>query len=99
MEIAALNRDDIDTRAFDASRLLRIRPLSTKTAGTDLAPRLPLKGRTDRGRPLFRPRQPVGPRPARRLGPEGIRALIRHRLQLAGYPADFAGATGCGPVS
>ena len=30
----------------------------------------------------------------RRLGPEGIRAVIRHRLELAGYPPDFASAHG-----
>ena len=30
----------------------------------------------------------------RRITPDGIRQIIRHRLELAGYPADFATAHG-----
>ena len=105
-EIAGLNRDDIDTRDFDASGLLRIRLLATKTTGPDLAPRLPLKGRPARAvmawiiaariedGPLFRPVSLSDRVLNRRLGPEGIRAVIRHRLELAGYPPDFASAHG-----
>lgn len=105
-EIAALNRDDLDLRDFDAQGLLRIRLLSTKTTRPDLAPRLPLKGRPARavvawitaGRigtgPLFRPVTLADRVLNRRLSPEGIREIVRRRLVLAGYPHDFASAHG-----
>lgn len=105
-EIVALNRDDIDDGAFTESGLLRIRLLSTKTTRLDKAPRLPLKGRAARAvmawiatakietGPLFRPVS-LADRPLpRRLTPEGFRGIIRQRLELAGYPPDFASAHG-----
>ncbi|MFC3167440.1 tyrosine-type recombinase/integrase [Paracoccus fontiphilus] len=105
-EISALNLDDVDSRDFDARGLLRVRLLSTKTTGPDLAPRLPLKGRPARAvmawitvarvenGPLFRPVSLSDRVLKRRLGPEGVREIIRHRLVLAGYPPDFASAHG-----
>ncbi|SNR48131.1 integrase [Paracoccus sediminis] len=105
-EISALNLDDVDMRDFDAQGLLRIRLLATKTTGPDLAPRLPLKGRPARAvmawitvaridtGPLFRPVSLSDRVLTRRLGPEGIRDIVRHRLVLAGYPPDFASAHG-----
>lgn len=105
-EISALNGDDVDARDFDAQGLLRIRLLATKTTGPDLAPRLPLKGRPARAvmawitvaridaGPLFRPVSLSDRVLKRRLGPEGIREIVRHRLVLAGYPPDFASAHG-----
>lgn len=105
-EIAALNVDDIDSREFDAKGLLRIRLLRTKTTGPERAPRLPLKGRAARAvigwirlaglqdGALFRPVS-LADRPLpRRITPDGIRQIIRHRLELAGYPPDFASAHG-----
>ncbi|MBK4217478.1 tyrosine-type recombinase/integrase [Paracoccus caeni] len=105
-EISALNRDDIDAREFDSAGLLRIRLLTTKTTGPDDAPRLPLKGRAARAvmdwislagilrGPLFRPVSQADRVLARRLGPESIRSVVRHRLTLAGYPPEFASAHG-----
>ncbi|MDO5703553.1 MAG: tyrosine-type recombinase/integrase [Paracoccus sp. (in: a-proteobacteria)] len=104
-EIAALNRDDIDATDFEAG-LIRIRLLTTKTTGAENAPRLPLKGRAaravmgwialagiDKG-PLFRPVS-LADRPLpRRLTPDGIREILRHRLTLAGFPPDFASPHG-----
>lgn len=105
-EIAGLNCDDIDAREFAEKGLLRIRLLRTKTTGPERAPRLPLKGRAARAvmgwmrlagletGPLFRPVS-LADRPLpRRITPDGIRQIIRHRLELAGYPADFATAHG-----
>jgi integrase len=105
-EIVALNRDDIDDRDLTAKGILRIRLLATKTTGPDAAPRLPLKGRAahavvewitaariDSG-PLFRPVS-LADRPLpRRLSPDGLSVLLRHRLELAGYPPGFASAHG-----
>lgn len=105
-EIAALNVDDIDARDFAAKGLIRIRLLSTKTTGPERAPRLPLKGRAARAvldwirlarledGPLFRPVS-LADRPLdRRITPDGIRQIVRHRLELAGYPPGFASAHG-----
>ena len=105
-EISALNLDDIDTRDFDDSGMLRIRLLTTKTTGPDAAPRLPLKGRAARAvmtwiaaarltdGALFRPISQADRVLARRLTPEGIRDIVRHRLTLAGFPPGFASAHG-----
>lgn len=49
--------------------------------------------RIDTG-PLFRPVSLSDRVLTRRLGPEGIRDIVRHRLVLAGYPPDFASAHG-----
>jgi integrase len=105
-EIAALNCDDIDAREFDELGLIRIRLLRTKTTGPERAPRLPLKGRAARAvldwmrlagltdGPLFRPVSLADRALPRRITPDGIREIVRHRLELAGYPADFASPHG-----
>lgn len=105
-EITALNRDDIDSRDFARAGLLRIRLLTTKTTGLDLAPRLPLKGRAARAvmcwialagiedGPLFRPVSQADRVLKRRLSPDGLREILRHRLGLAGYPPGFASPHG-----
>lgn len=105
-EITGLNRDDIDAEAFEEKGLLRLRLLTTKTTGKDQAPRLPLKGRAARAvmawiiaariedGPLFRPISQADRVLTRRLTPEGFRGIIRQRLELAGYPPDFASAHG-----
>lgn len=105
-EIVALNRDDIDDKDFAETGLLRIRLLTTKTTGLDSAPRLPLKGRGARAvmiwigaariehGPLFRPVS-LADRPLpRRLSADGMGEIIRHRLELAGFPPGFASAHG-----
>lgn len=105
-EIVALDREDVDDRDFAADGLLRIRLLSTKTTGQEAAPRLPLKGRAARAvmvwlamariesGPLFRPISQSDRVLPRRLTPDGLRAIVRHRLELAGYPPGFATAHG-----
>lgn len=105
-EIVALNRDDLDLTEWEAKRLLRIRLLTTKTTGPDRAPRLPLKGRPaeavlewlSRARiengPLFRPISQADRILPRRLTPEGLARIVRHRLDLAGFPPGFASAHG-----
>ncbi len=105
-EIVALDREDIDDRDFAFEGLLRIRLLSTKTTGQEAAPRLPLKGRAARAvmvwltmariesGPLFRPVSLSDRVLKRRLTPDGFRGIIRHRLELAGYPPGFASAHG-----
>ena len=105
-EIVALNRDDIDDGDFSETGLLRIRLLQTKTTGPEAAPRLPLKGRAARAvmawiaaakigkGPLFRPVSQADRPLPRRLSPDGLAILLRHRLELAGYPPGFASAHG-----
>ena len=102
----ALNRDDIDDGDFSETGLLRIRLLQTKTTGPEAAPRLPLKGRAARAvmawiaaakigkGPLFRPVSQADRPLPRRLSPDGLAILLRHRLELAGYPPGFASAHG-----
>ncbi|MFC3088700.1 tyrosine-type recombinase/integrase [Tabrizicola soli] len=101
-EVAGLNAEDIGRDDFKARGLLWIRLLETKTTRKDQAPRLPLKGRAARAvvhwlevtgisqGPLFRPVS-KGDRPLpRRLAPDALRTILRHRLRLAGLPEDFA---------
>ena len=101
-EITALYRDDILTDDYATKGLIWIRLLETKTTGKSDAPKLPLKGRAARAvmgwivaadittGPLFRPIS-LSDRPLpRRLAPDAIRVILRHRLVLAGLPADYA---------
>ena len=105
-EIVALNRGDIDSDEFAEKGRRRIRLLSTKTTGPALAPRLPLKGRAARAvmrwiavariedGPLFRPVSHADRVLKRRLSADGLSQILRHRLVLAGYPAEFASPHG-----
>ena len=105
-ELTALNVEDIDTRPLEERGLIRIRLLQTKTTGVDAAPRLPLKGAGARAvldwiaqaglttGPLFRPVSQADRVLSRRLTPGGFRAIVRHRLVLAGYPPGFASPHG-----
>lgn len=101
-EITALYREDIGIEDFAARGLIWVRLLETKTTAKDKAPRLPLKGRAARAvmgwieaaevssGPLFRPvTQADRPLP-RRMAPDAIRVILRHRLKLAGLPEDYA---------
>ncbi len=101
-EITALYREDIGIEEFAARGLIWVRLLETKTTGKADAPRLPLKGRAARAvmgwieaaeitsGPLFRPISTAGRVLARKLAPDAIRIILRHRLGLAGLPADHA---------
>ena len=101
-EVAALYRDDIGTQDYDARGLLWIRLLETKTTRADQAPTLPLKGRAARAvfgwiaaaridsGPLFRPISRSGRVLPRRLAPDALRVILRHRLRLAGLDEGYA---------
>ncbi len=101
-EITNLYRDDIGTDDYAARGLIWVRLLQTKTTGKADAPRLPLKGRAARAvigwieaaaiteGPLFRPVSQSDRVLLRQLAPDAIRVILRHRLQLAGLPQDYA---------
>ncbi len=101
-EITNLYREDIGVEDFAARRLIWIRLLETKTTGKAEAPRLPLKGRAARAvmgwieaaaitsGPLFRPVSRSDRVLSRKLAPDAIRVILRHRLRLAGLPEDYA---------
>ena len=105
-EVTALNLDDIDPRPMADRGLIRVRLLHTKTTTPDQAPWLPLKGFPARsvlawiaaagitGGPLFRPISQADRVLTRRLTPGGFRAIVAHRLELAGYPPGFASPHG-----
>lgn len=101
-EVMGLNVEDIGRDDFRAKGLLWVRLLETKTTTRDQAPKLPLKGRAARAvvhwleatgltqGPLFRPVSKADRPLPRRLAPDALRTILRHRLQLAGLPVDFA---------
>ena len=101
-EITALYREDIGIEDFAAKGLIWLRLLQTKTTRKSEAPRLPLKGRAARAvigwieaaeitsGPLFRPISTADRVVARRLSPDAVRVILRHRLRLAGLPQDYA---------
>ena len=101
-EIAALHRDDIGTDDYATKGLIWVRLLETKTTRKSDAPRLPLKGRAARAvigwieaaqitqGPLFRPVSTADRVLTRRLAPDALRVILRHRLGLAGLPLDYA---------
>ena len=101
-EITNLYRADIDASDFASKGLIWLRLLETKTTGKGDAPRLPLKGRAARAvmgwivaaeigaGPLFRPISRAGRALPRKLAPDAIRVILRHRLRAAGLPEDHA---------
>lgn len=101
-EVTGLDLADVDLRPFKTRGLIWLRLLETKTTGKGDAPRLPLKGPAARalvhwvetaelsGGPLFRPVSRSGRVLNRRLAPDALRVILRHRLALAGLPEDFA---------
>jgi integrase len=101
-EVAALDVADIGLGDFAARGLVWVRLLTTKTTRKDQAPRLPMKGRAARALvhwleaagltegPLFRPVSAADRALPRRLAPDALRRILRHRLHLAGLPADYA---------
>lgn len=101
-EVTGLDLADVDLRPFKTRGLIWLRLLETKTTGKGDAPRLPLKGPAARalvhwietaelsGGPLFRPVSRSDRVLNRRLAPDALRVILRHRLALAGLPEDFA---------
>lgn len=101
-EIANLYREDIDSADYVVKGLIWLRLLETKTTGKADAPRLPLKGRAARAvmgwimaagitaGPLFRPISRADRALPRKLAPDAIRIILRHRLRCAGLPEDHA---------
>ena len=101
-EVTALNVEDIGRDDFAAKGLLWVRLLETKTTKKDQAPKLPLKGRAARAvvhwlevtglrsGPMFRPVSKSDRPLPRRLATDALRTILRHRLQQAGLPVDFA---------
>ncbi|PZX36929.1 site-specific recombinase XerD [Roseinatronobacter thiooxidans] len=105
-ELTALNVEDISRDEFASRGLLWVRLLETKTTKQDQAPKLPLKGRPARAvihwleiaklekGPLFRPVSKSDRPLPRRMAPDAVRVILRHRLGLAGLPMDYASPHG-----
>jgi integrase len=105
-EITGLMRADISLKEFDETGVIWLQLLGTKTTAKGETPRLILKGRAARALalwieaaaitdgPLFRPITKSGDALERGLSPDAIRDIVKRRLQLAGYPADFASPHG-----
>jgi len=105
-ELTDLNREDISLKRFDKEGILRLTLLETKTTSANEPQRLVLKGLAARGLvawidatrikngPLFRPISKSDRVLERRLSPDAIRQIVKHRLKLAGYPEDFASPHG-----
>lgn len=101
-EVTALNVEDVGLDDFAERGLIWLRLLETKTTAPDRAARLPLKGPAARalmrwlevtglaGGPLFRPVSRADRPLPRRLAPDAVRLILRHRLRLAGLPEDYA---------
>lgn len=101
-EVTGLEVEDIGLQDFAAKGLVWVRLVQTKTTRKDQAPQLPLKGRAARAvvhwlevtgittGPLFRPVSKSDRPLSRRLAPDALRVILRHRLALAGLPADHA---------
>jgi integrase len=105
-EIASLKREDVSLDEFDETGVIWLRLLETKTTAKGDAPRLVLKGRAARALvawikgaiiedgPLFRPISKSDRPLPRPLSADGVREIVRRRLELAGYPPGFASPHG-----
>lgn len=105
-EVTALNAEDVTLTDFAATGVIWLRLLETKTTRKADAPRLPLKGPAARALlhwlevtginkgPLFRPVSKADRPLPRRLAPDALRTILRHRLVLAGLPPDYASPHG-----
>jgi integrase len=101
-EITGLKIEDVSLREFERKGLVWIDMVETKTTTQGTTPRLILKGRaaqalvhwievagiTDGA--LFRPVSKSDRVLARKLSPDAIYHIVKHRLSLAGYPPGFA---------
>ncbi|MGB7243730.1 MAG: tyrosine-type recombinase/integrase [Sulfitobacter sp.] len=105
-EITGLMREDIALEDFETDGLIWITMIETKTTTRGKTPRLVLKGRAARvlaawveaakitQGPLFRPISKAGNALSRALSPDAIYQIVKQRLILAGYPADYASPHG-----
>ncbi|WP_282154055.1 tyrosine-type recombinase/integrase [Ruegeria atlantica] len=105
-EITGLMREDASCKEFDKTGLVWLSLLGTKTTGKGETPRLVLKGRAAQALvhwievgqikdgPLFQPISKADRVLARRLSPDAITQIVKHRLKLAGLPEGFASAHG-----
>ncbi len=105
-ELTGLMREDVSLKEYDKSGVVWISLLETKTTQKGETPRLVLKGRAAqalvhwievgqiRDGPLFRPVSKADRVLKRRLSPDAIYQIVRHRLKLAGLPQDFASPHG-----
>ncbi len=105
-EISGLMLEDISLEKFASESIVWISLLETKTTSKGKTPRLVLKGRAAqalvhwievggiKGGALFRPISKSDRVLKRRLTAEAIYQIVKQRLALAGYPADFASAHG-----
>ncbi|MBO9448161.1 tyrosine-type recombinase/integrase [Ruegeria sp. R14_0] len=105
-EITGLMFEDVSLKEFDEKSLVWISLLETKTTAKGETPRLVLKGRAAqalvhwievgqiKNGPLFRPVSKADRVLKRRLSPDAIYQIVKHRLQLAGLPEDFASPHG-----
>ncbi|MEM6354404.1 MAG: tyrosine-type recombinase/integrase [Pseudomonadota bacterium] len=105
-EIAGLSRKDVDLGDFDVKGLIWLRLFSTKTTGAEATPTLVVKGRAARALvawidaahiedgPLFRPISKAGRVLRRPLSADGIRLVMRRRLEATGLDPNFASPHG-----
>ncbi|WP_108862147.1 tyrosine-type recombinase/integrase [Ruegeria sp. Alg231-54] len=105
-EITGLMRADVSLKEFDKTGLIWLSLLESKTTQKGETPRLVLKGRAAQALvfwvevgeitdgPLFRPISKADRVLARRLSPDAIYQIVKHRLKLAGLPESFASPHG-----
>lgn len=105
-EITALTREDVSLTDFGNSGVVWLSLLETKTTQKGETPRLILKARAAQALvhwievgeiadgPLFRPVSKADRVLKRRLSPDAIAQIIKHRLTQAGLPQDFASPHG-----
>ncbi|WP_037309661.1 tyrosine-type recombinase/integrase [Ruegeria halocynthiae] len=105
-EITGLKREDVSLKEFNEKGLVWLSLLETKTTQKGETPRLVLKGRAAQalvywievGRisdgPLFRPVSKSDRVLKRRLSPDAVYQILKHRLGLAGLPDGFASPHG-----
>ncbi len=105
-EITGLMFEDVSLKDFEEKSLVWISLLETKTTTKGETPRLVLKGRAAQALvhwievgeiqdgPLFRPISKADRVLKRRLSPDAVYQIVKHRLKLAGLPEDFASPHG-----
>jgi len=105
-EITGLMREDVSLKEFDKSGVAWLSLLETKTTAKGETPRLILKGRAAQALvhwievgeiadgPLFRPISKADRVLKRRLTPDAIYQIVKHRLKRAGLPEGFASPHG-----
>ncbi|MFA3916144.1 tyrosine-type recombinase/integrase [Ruegeria hyattellae] len=105
-ELTGLMREDVSLKEFKEKGLAWLMLLETKTTAKGETPRLVLKGRAAQALvhwievgqikdgALFRPVSKSDRVLKRRLSPDAIYQIVKHRLKLAGLPEDFASPHG-----